>query len=275
MTKQIETEKPNAGNGGEENTDPRCVPIKLEAALPVGDEIAYPYYTYEEHQSWQIMFERQMELLVGRACEEYLKGLEVLQFPHGRIPPLNILSRLLNEVTGWKVARSPGLLDEKDFFTCLANRIFPCTDYIRCREEIDYTPAPDMFHDIFGHTPMITDPAFAEFYQKIGQAALNAEGEDRIRLQRIYWFTVEFGLIQSSEGLRIYGNGIVSSYNEVQHSLTDAVEKRPFDAAKIAEQDFDIWHLQPLLYVIESFEQLQEGFYDWAASRGLMPETDK
>ena len=216
-----------------------------------------------------------MELLPVRACQEFLKGLEVLQFPHGRIPPLNILSRLLEKATNWKVARSPGLLDEKDFFACLAQRIFPCTDYIRSREEIDYTPAPDMFHDIFGHAPMITDPSFADFYQRIGQAALNAEGEDRIGLQRIYWLTVEFGLIQSSGGLRIYGNGILSSYNEVQHSLTDAVEKRPFDPDKIAKQDFDIWHLQPLLFVIDSFQQLQEGFYDWAASRNLMTEMGR
>jgi phenylalanine-4-hydroxylase len=118
--------------------------------------------------------------------------------------------------------------------------------------------------------PMITNPVFADFYQKIGQAAMAARGDDRRRLERIYWFTVEFGLIDTAEGLRIYGNGIISSFAEVQHSLTDKVKKKPFAPEVIAEQEYDVWHMQPLLFVIDSFEQLEDGFTGWAVSKGLL-----
>ena len=134
--------------------------------------------------------------------------------------------------------------------------IFPCTDYVRGRSELDYTPAPDCFHDIFGHTPMIMHPRFANFYQKIGRAALNCR--DAIveeSLTRIYWFTVEFGLVRNPEGLRIYGNGIISSYAETQFSLTSQARKRPFIAGD--------------LFVVDSFEVLESSFDDWSARNGL------
>jgi phenylalanine-4-hydroxylase len=156
------------------------------------------------------------------------------------------------------------------FFAFLARRVFPSTDYIRPRHELDYTPAPDMFHDLFGHTPMITLPSFADFYQRIGNVALRAEGKSRRRLERFYWFTVEFGLIRTRAGMRSYGNGILSSFTEVQHSLTDAMEVRPFDRSEIVEQNYDVWHLQPLLYAIDSFEQLADGFDDWARGERLL-----
>jgi len=118
---------------------------------------------------------------------------------------------------------------------------------------------------------MITNQTFADFYQKIGEAALKARGKQRRQLERIYWFTVEFGLIDSNEGMRIYGNGILSSYEEVQYSLTDKVKKKPFEPEVIAEQEYDVWHMQPLLFVIDSFEQLETGFYKWAQGQGLLP----
>jgi phenylalanine-4-hydroxylase len=250
--------------------DPRCVPVKLDGPAPEGDDIAYPDYTDEEQETWKILYGRQLQLLAGRACREFLDGIELIGFPEDRIPRLADVGRVLQESTNWQVARVPGLLFEGDFFSRLARRVFPSTDYIRRREELDYTPAPDCFHDIFGHTPMITNPQFADFYQKIGQASLHAGGPFRRRLERIYWFTVEFGLIDTAEGLRIYGNGILSSYAESQYSLTDKVEKRPFDLSQIAEQDYDVWHMQDLLYVIESFEQLEREFCDWAKSNSLL-----
>ncbi len=255
---------------GQQGDDPRCVPIKLDGPAPEGDDIVYPDYPEEDHETWKIMFERQLEILPGRACQEYLDGLEMMNFPKDRIPYLGDVGKVLQEKTNWQVARVPGLLFEGDFFSRLARRVFPSTDYIRPRHEMDYTPAPDLFHDIFGHTPMITNPAFADFYQQIGEAAFLAEGYDRRRLERIYWFTVEFGLIDTPQGMRIYGNGIISSYGETLHSLSDKVEKRPFEPEKMAEQDYDVWHMQPLLYVIESFKQLEQGFYDWAKSRNLL-----
>jgi phenylalanine-4-hydroxylase len=253
----------------EPHADPRTTPVELDGQVPEGDEIQTPAYTVEQHETWKLLYARQRLLLPGRADDDYLAGLSRMEFPDDRIPSLRDCSATLTRATGWRVARVPGLLREEDFFACLARRVFPSTDFIRSRAEMDYTPAPDLFHDVFGHMPMITHRAFADFYQRLGAAALVARGADRRRVERFYWFTVEFGLIRTPSGLRIYGNGILSSYAEVRHSLTDAVEKLPFDADRIAEQEYDVWHLQPLLFVIDSFEQLAAGFDLWARRRGL------
>lgn len=255
---------------GQAGDDPRVVPIKLDSPAPEGDDIVYPDYSEEEQDTWKILYKRQRELLPGSAAQEYLEGLELMNFPEDRIPYLGDVGSVLKKTTNWQVARVPGLLFEGDFFSRLARRVFPSTDYIRPRHELDYTPAPDLFHDIFGHTPMITNRAFADFYQKIGEASMNAEGKNRRRLETIYWFTVEFGLINTAEGLRIYGNGIISSYAEAQHSLTDKVEKRPADLEKMSEQEYDVWHMQPLLFVIDSFEKLEQDFYTWARRHELL-----
>lgn len=253
-----------------EGLDPRCIPIKLENGAPEGDEIVYPDYTPEEHKTWEILYRRQRELLSGRACREFLDGLEMMNFPKNKIPYLGDVGKVLQRKTNWQVARVPGLLYEGDFFERLARRVFPSTDYIRPRHELDYTPAPDLFHDIFGHTPMITNPTFADFYQKFGEASLRAKGDIRRKLERIYWFTVEFGLINTVEGMRIYGNGILSSFAETQHCLTEKVEKRPFIPEKVAEQEYEVWNFQPLLFVIDSFEQLETEFYRWAKKMSLL-----
>lgn len=251
-------------------TDPRCAPVRLDRPAPEGDAIRYPGYGATDHSVWRRLYDRQRRLLPGRACLEFLEGLEAMAFPEDRIPALRDVSRTLDEATGWKVARVPGLLHEQDFFAFLARRVFPSTDYIRPEHEMDYTPAPDLFHDVFGHTPMVTHPAFADFYQNLGRAALEARGEDRRRLERFYWFTVEFGLIRTRRGIRIYGNGILSSHAEVRHSSTERVRKLPFDAEVVSERDYDVWHLQPLLFVVDSFEQLAEEFEVWAGRRGLL-----
>lgn len=250
-----------------DGSDPRCTPIKLTAPIPIGDEISYPRYTADEHAVWHELITRQCALLPGRAADEFLSGLAALDLARDRIPALADVSRRLHAATGWRVARTPGLLDAHDFFDHLARRIFPCTDYIRSREELDYTPAPDCFHDIFGHTPMIMHPRFADFYQRIGQAALRCR-DPKVEegLTRIYWFTVEFGLVKNPGGLRIYGNGILSSYGETQHSLTDQVTRRPFDPDVVAATPYDIWHFQDVLFVIDSFDHLAEAFDAWVAA---------
>lgn len=254
----------------EGDIDPRCIPQSLEGPPPVGDEIETPDYTEEDHESWRFLFNRQMEMLPGRAGEDFMKGVEILGMTPDRLPALRDLSRNMEAATGWKIARIPGLLHEKDFFNLLANRLFPSTDYIRGKDELDYTPAPDCFHDMFGHMPMLTQPEFADFYQLFGQAALKAEGKDRPRLERLHWFTVEFGLIRQEEGNRIFGAGILSSKDEVLHALSDKVTVKPFDADVIVEQDYDVWHLQDLLFTLESFEQLVEGFRNWTRKKGLL-----
>jgi phenylalanine-4-hydroxylase len=251
--------------------DPRCIPHKLTGPLPVGDECLYPDYTPEEQSVWRELFARQTELLPGRAADEFLTGLAALGLDHQKIPALSVVSQRLHATTGWRIARTPGLLDAGDFFGYLARRIFPCTDYIRGRQELDYTPAPDCFHDIYGHTPMIMHPRFADFYQKIGQAALACtDTAVEEGLTRIYWFTVEFGLIRNPGGLRIYGNGIISSSGETLHSLTDQVTRLPAVPERIAAQPYDIWHFQNPLFVIDSFDALEAEFVRWAEAHGLL-----
>ena len=225
-----------AGSNAQDGSDPRCVPMKLSAPIPVGDEIAYPNYSEEDQEVWRLLCARQEKLLPGRAAGEFLTGLKALALDRDRIPSLADVSRKLQAGTGWRIARTPGLLDAHDFFSHLARRIFPCTD----------------------------------FYQKVGRAALNCR--DPIveeSLTRIYWFTVEFGLVRNPEGLRIYGNGIISSFAETQFSLTGQARKRPFIADEVARQPYDIWHLQGELFVVESFEELESSFDDWAARNAL------
>lgn len=255
---------------GQDGSDPRCRPVRLEQPAPLGDAIRYPDYSAEDHRTWQRLWKRQTQLLGRLACREFLDGLELMAFEADRIPDLRKVGTVLRETTGWQTARVPGLLHERDFFAFLARRVFPCTDYIRPPHELDYTPAPDLFHDIFGHTPMITNPVFAEFYQRMGQAALNAGAADARRLERFYWFTVEFGLIREYGEIRVFGNGILSSHGESKHCLGDTVQRLPFDVGRIVEQDYDVWHYQELLFVIESFEQLAEGFDGWARRCGLL-----
>lgn len=249
--------------------DARCLPIHLDAPAPEGDEIRPPEYPASDHDTWTKLFARQRTRLPGRSCREFLDGLDAMQFPEDRIPSLRDASAVLTAATGWKVARVPGLLHEEDFFAFLARRVFPSTDYIRAPHEMDYTPAPDLFHDVFAHMPMIQHAGFADFYQRMGACALRARGDDRRRLERFYWFTVEFGLIATPEGTRVYGNGILSSYAEIEHALGPNVLRLPFDPERIAEQEYDFTTMQSTLFVIDSFDELTDGFDRWARRRGF------
>lgn len=253
-----------------EGIDPRCIPQALEVRPPIGDEIVYPDYKDEDHEIWRLLFNRQVKLLEGRVCNEYLDGVKLMGFKPDEIPSLKDLSKVLTETTGWKSARVPGLIKAQNFFELLQERCFPSTDYIRGKAEIDYTPAPDLFHDIFGHMPLLTNPNFANFYQMFGEASLNAVGEQQIHLERLHWFTAEFGLIRQKEGLRIYGAGIASSLNEVEHSLGNEVKVIDFDLNKVINQEYEVWHLQPVLFAIESFEQLENEFVKWTKKEGLI-----
>jgi phenylalanine-4-hydroxylase len=254
----------------EEGIDPRCIPQRLESPVPQHDEIVYPDYTQEEQENWKFLFNRQMKLLKGKACEEYIEGADKLELSENKIPYLKDLSHIFYNSTGWKIARVPGLIHEQNFFELLRKKVFPSTDYIRKKDELDYTRAPDLFHDIFGHMPLLTNKNFASFYQMFGEAALKADGINRKYLETFHWFTVEFGLIKNSEGMRIYGAGIVSSLGEVQSALSNSVEVKEFVPENIINQDYDVWHLQPILFAIESFEQLESGFKDLTKKIGLL-----
>lgn len=253
----------------ENGIDPRCIPQKLPGLVPIHEQIIYPKYSDEEQETWNLLFERQIKLHHGKACDEYIAGMKAMKFSSRKIPYLKELSEILYQCAEWKVARVPGLIHEENFFDLLRQRVFPSTDYIRNRNELDYTPAPDLFHDIFGHMPLLTNRNFANFYQKFGEAAINARGEQHIKLERFHWFTVEFGLIKNASGLRIYGAGILSSLNEVQHALSEDVKVIDFDPELIVKQEYEVWHLQPLLFAIDSFEQLEDGFNYWVRKEGL------
>lgn len=253
----------------EQGIDPRCIPQKLTGPVPEDQQIPYPEYPESDQETWRFLFKRQMQFLPGRVCNEYLQGAKKLQFNADRIPALKDLSSVFKKNTGWTIARVPGLIHEQDFFELLRRKVFPSTDYIRGKEELDYTPAPDLFHDMFGHMPLLTDESFASFYQMFGEAALNAKGVQRKWLETFHWFTVEFGLINKSEGMRIYGAGIISSLGEIQHALSDEVTVLDFDVDKIINQEYDVWHLQPILFAIETFEQLESEFRKWIKREGM------
>jgi len=144
--------------------DPRCIPRNLDGTPPIGDQIASVEYPAQDHRNWGFLFTRQMELLKGKAGDAFLEGVKTLGMTKDGIPSLPEMSKRLEEATSWHIARIPGLLHEKDFFNLISERIFPSTDYIRGEDELDYTPAPDCFHDMFGHLPMLTEPAFADYY---------------------------------------------------------------------------------------------------------------
>lgn len=232
-------------------------------------KVAVPPYSDEQHETWALMFERQMKMLPGKASSEYLEGLKRLNLPSNRIPSLKEVSDRLEAATGWRIARVEGLVPEKEFFECLAQKLFPCTDFIRSRKELEYTPSPDMFHDLFGHLPLITNQTFANFYERFGKAALKTNAEMLTKLQRIYWFSVEFGLIQNQEGLRIYGSGILSSVGEVPYVLSDKVRRHPFDFDVVGNQYFEIDHMQEDVFVIPSFEWLDTTFEAYIRKHGL------
>jgi phenylalanine-4-hydroxylase len=237
--------------------------------MPEGGSIPTRRYSAEENETWKILYGRQRKLLEGRACDEFLEGLEIMDFPEDRVPELVDVHRKLKQSTNWGIALAPGLLAPEDFYAALARRVFASTNYIRGREELDYTPAPDCFHDIFGHTTLITEPYFANFYQKFGQVAGRASGQKLRWLASFYWFTVEFGLINTPRGIRIYGNGILSSYGEVEHCVGDEVKRLTFEPQRMAEQAADLSIMQPVLFVIDSFQQLEQEFDRWAGSLGL------
>lgn len=231
-------------------------PSKYVAREP--DEHGFIEYSPLEHQTWQRLIERQLKIVPGRACDEYLQGLELLDLPKDRIPQLEEVSSVLRRETGWEVSRVPALIGFETFFGLLADRKFPVATFIRSPEEFDYLQEPDIFHEIFGHCAMLTNPAFANFTQKYGQLGLNASPKERAYLARLYWFTVEFGLLQTDSGLRIYGGGILSSPKETLFALSDEPEHYRFDAVDTLRTPYRIDIVQPIYYQLDNLQQLQQ-----------------
>ncbi|MBI1190082.1 MAG: phenylalanine 4-monooxygenase [Tepidisphaera sp.] len=264
----------------------------------------YAKYTRENHDVWRDLFDRRWTVLEKQVSRQFIDGMKILRLTRDRIPLLNDLTldqdivvaggtvlkagtkleginRFLQAQSDWASYGVPGYLPAKSFFACLAQREFPTTVLIRPREVMDYLPEPDIFHDVFGHVPLHTLKVFADFLQTYGKAALLCEDEHHIkRLGRLFWFTVEFGLIKEDGKVKVYGSGLVSSHSESEYALQGAWERkgdhvedctprpvaqwRPFDLERICETDFEIDHFQPIYYVLESFEQLRDAMNDYA-----------
>jgi phenylalanine-4-hydroxylase len=230
---------------------------KYEAKVPDANGVIP--YTEEEHSVWRDLYARQIDIIQGRACQEFLDGLEILNLPTERIPQPAEVSKVLLERTGWQVEPVPALINFDRFFKLLAERKFPAASFIRTRDEMDYLQEPDIFHEIFGHTAMLTHQAFADFTEAYGKAGVKATKEERVFLARLYWFTVEFGLLQTADGIRIYGGGIASSPGETLYSLESPEPmRRPFDPIEALRTPYRIDIYQTVYFILDRMDDLFE-----------------
>ncbi len=229
---------------------------KYQSKIP--DERGFIRYTEEEDQIWSELYARQMEVLPGRACSAYLRNLDRLGLPRDRVPQLPDVSAVLEEHTGWEVAPVPALIPFTQFFSLLADRKFPAATFIRSRQEMEYLQEPDIFHEVFGHCPLLLDEGFAAFSHAYGRAGSAARKEDHAMLARLYWFTVEFGLIKRpGRDLRAYGAGLCSSIGEVRYALeSDIPQRKPFDPVDALRTPYRIDIFQTVYFVIQSSDEL-------------------
>jgi len=237
------------------------------------DSHGHIHYSDDENGMWQSLLERQATQIPNRACPAYLDGLKKLDLPATRIPQLHDIDEVLQATTGWQTAAVPALISFGKFFKLLANKSFPVATFIRRFDDMDYIEEPDIFHEIVGHCPLLTHPAFATFNETYGKLGLNASKEERWFLARLYWFTIEFGLVgQNQDNRRIYGGGILSSPSETiyalnasseqqaepqsQHKFQPQPEHRAFDLLDVLRTPYRIDHIQPIYYVIDDLDTL-------------------
>jgi phenylalanine-4-hydroxylase len=215
-------------------------------------------YTAEDHAIWDELFARQLQVLPGRAASAFMAGLDKLDLGRGGVPEFGRLSDELGALTGWSVVPVPMLIPDHVFFWHLANRRFPAGNFIRDRETFDYIQEPDVFHDVFGHVPMLTDPVFADYMQEYGRAGWKAMRYNRLKaLGALYWYTVEFGLILEGGDVRAYGAGILSGPSEAVFAVeADSPNRIMLRVDRVMRTDYVIDDLQPTYFVIESFQDL-------------------
>lgn len=237
-------------------TDKGYVPLYATGVV----EQPWETYSATDHAVWGQLYRRQRALLPDLACSAFLQAQDAMGMGEAQIPRFDDLNEILARTTGWRIIGVEGLLPELDFFDHLANRRFPVTWWIRRPEQIDYIAEPDLFHDLFGHVPLLMNPVFADYMQAYGRGGVRAHGigpEALVNLTRLYWYTVEFGLIREPAGLRIYGAGIVSSAGESEHSIqSDAPNRIGFDLKRIMRTRYRIDTYQKTYFVIDDFEQL-------------------
>ena len=235
--------------------------LETAAALADGDCTVpqnWAAYTPDEHRVWDLLFQRQVDLLPGRAAPEFLAGLDMLRLDQPGIPDFAALSDKLMAATGWQVVAVPGLVPDAVFFEHLANRRFVAGRFIRSRDQLDYLQEPDVFHDVFGHVPLLADPVFADYMQAYGKGGLRSIRYGALhKLARLYWYTVEFGLLRTDAGLRLYGAGIASSASESRFALDDPSPNRiEFDLQRVMRTQYRIDDYQQTYFVIQSFDDL-------------------
>ncbi|GAB3022372.1 phenylalanine 4-monooxygenase [Bowmanella dokdonensis] len=223
------------------------------------DEKGVIHWTDEENAVWSDLVARQLDIIQGRACDQFMHGLELLNLPQDRIPQLHEVNEVLERETGWQVAKVPALINFDEFFRLLANKQFPVATFIRTREEFDYLQEPDIFHEIFGHCPLLTNPAFAHFTHTYGKLGYAASKQDRVYLARLYWFTIEFGLLRQQNELRIYGGGILSSPGETIYALeSDKPERHRMEPVEALRTPYRIDIMQPVYYILDGLDDLFE-----------------
>jgi phenylalanine-4-hydroxylase len=239
-------------------TDKGYIPVYTTNVV----EQPWSSYSADEHAIWATLFDRQQTLLVGRASDTFLRNQQAVGMSRDQIPKFDELNRMLRKTTGWEIIGVEGLMPDLTFFEHIANRRFPVTWWIRRRDQLDYLAEPDLFHDLFGHVPMLMEPMFADYMQAYGQGGVKAHaiGPDAItQLSRLYWYTVEFGLIREAQGLRIYGAGILSSKGESIYCLDSAAPNRVgFDVERMLRTRYRIDTYQKTYFVIDSFKQLMD-----------------
>jgi len=235
------------------------VPMSTEYVAKSPDSRGYIAYTEEENQVWHDLYASQRPKVELFSAPEYLDGLDRLDLPTSRIPQCAEISNRLGELTGWKVEPVPALIGFQQFFSMLANRSFPAASFIRKRRHFDYIEEPDIFHEIFGHTPLLADRRFADFSQAIGRAGCRASAEDYSWLVRLYWFTIEFGLTGKAGHFKALGSGLASSPTELPYSIQSPLAQRElFDVIEVLRTPYRIDIHQPLYYVLESVDELFE-----------------
>jgi phenylalanine-4-hydroxylase len=239
-----------------QETDRGYVPVYATGIV----EQPWASYSATDHEVWNTLYKRQRELLPAYACKEFLEGVERFGFGEGGIPRFDDLNKVLGEATGWQIVAVEGLLPDEVFFDHLANRRFPVSWWIRRPDQLDYLSEPDLFHDLFGHVPLLLNPVFADYMEAYGKGGMKAHAigpEALMNLTRLYWYTVEFGLINTPEGMRIYGAGIVSSKGESVYSIDSAAPNRiGFGLERVMNTKYRIDTYQQTYFVIDSFDQL-------------------
>ena len=216
-------------------------------------------WTTEENLIWHELITRQLACIKDKACTEYYVGLEKLDLPLDRVPQLQDINNVLQKSTGWQCEPVPALIGFGQFFKLLSEKKFPVATFIRSREEMDYLEEPDIFHEIFGHCPLLTNTDFADYTQAFGKMGLMATKEQRVFLARLYWFTVEFGLLDTPDGIRVYGGGILSSPNETEYATTNnSAELKRFDVLDVLRTPYRIDIMQPIYFMLTKVSDLKE-----------------